>query len=550
MPTSTWKGQVITALVGSSAVLALVGYFAFNTATQTVPAPGGTLVEGLAGSPTNLNPLLAPLYGVDQDFIPLLFNGLTKVTGKGDILPDLAESWTISPDGRSYAFQLRKDIKWHDGAPFTAEDVIYTVRVLQHPDYPGPPDLARLWRNVAAEQDGDFAVKFTLKDTFTPFLEYTSIPLLPAHLLAAIPVKELGTAQFNAQPVGTGMYRIKEVSAKNIILEANPNYHGARPFLARLQFKFYINGNAALNALAQGEVMAVGGLSPGDLPKLRENPRLAIYSSPLSGYAVIFLNLKMPFFQDRLVRQALIYAIDRQKLIDVILGGQGQKADSPILPSSWAYNPRVKRYDYNPEQARALLDKAGWKVTNGVREKDGIKLEFTLRTNDDGIRTRLIQEVSRELTAVGVKVDPQVSPAAELVREFLVPRRFDALLYMWANLPSDPDPYEMWHSSQTGEDGLNFCFFANRQADELLENARRTLDRTERARMYQEFQDIFAAEAPAILLYYPMHSYAVNKEVKGVQVGPLTSPSDRFRQLDQWYIATQKKILTEKVKVR
>jgi peptide/nickel transport system substrate-binding protein len=280
---------------------------------------------------------------------------------------------------------------------------------------------------------------------------------------------------------------------------------------------------------------------------VREEKYLDLYTARLSGYTLIFLNLDLPIFKDKEVRQALLWGIDRQGIIDRILDGQGIVAHTPIMPDSWAYNPDVHHYTYDPGKAAQLLTEAGW-VDNdhdGVREKDQVRLEFNLLTNKDPLRRQIIEEIARQLWQVGVRVVPVVEDSAWVVDEALRPRNFDALLFSWGNLPSDPDPYLMWHSTQIGGEGQNYGGLNDVDIDQLLEQGRQSTDQAERTELYRDFQDLFADEVPALLLYYPVYNYAVDEMVNGVQLSPLVDPSDRFRTISQWYIKTRRMVVSQ-----
>ncbi len=234
-------------------------------------------------------------------------------------------------------------------------------------------------------------------------------------------------------------------------------------------------------------------------------------------------------------------------MVDDILGGQGVVAASPIMPFSWAYDPGVRRSAYDPDRSRALLDEAGWRDEDGdgIREKDGEPLRLSLLTNDDEVRVRILEAVVESWEDVGVNVLPQTTNISTLVRDFLKPRRFDAVLFGWSNLPGDPDPFPLWHSSQTGVEGQNYCGYANGEVDRLLEEGRRIHDREEREEMYLQFQQIFAEEVPALLLFYPIYNYAVDSRVQGVQVGPMIDSGGRFYSVSDWYIKTRRMLVTE-----
>jgi peptide/nickel transport system substrate-binding protein len=536
------RWQVIIAIAGVALVVALLWYVAYTTTTVIVPDSGGTYVEGVAGRPSYINPLLCQFNQVDTDLVALIFTGLTDLNERGEIAPSLARAWDISDGGLVYTFYLRRDVLWHDGEPFTADDVLFTVGAMQDQDYQGPPDLSELWRTVVAEKINDYTITFTLQAPLATFLDYTTIGVLPEHVLSSVPASELPSDQFSVRPVGTGMFKIAEVSGDYVILEANPDYHGEKPLLSKIEFKFYPDYQSVFTAYQQGEVEGISEVLPEDLPRVREAEYLDLYTARLSGYTLVFLNLDLPIFEKKEVRQALLWGIDRQRILDQILDGQGVVAHSPIMPDSWAYNYDVAQYPYNPDKAADLLTEAGWVDENhdGVREKEGVRLEFTLLTNKDPVRRELIEEIARQLWEIGVRVVPIVEDSAWVVNEALRPRDFDSLLFSWGNLPSDPDPYLMWHSTQIGGDGQNYSGLNNIDIDQLLEQGRQSTDESERAQLYRDFQDLFADEVPSLLLYYPVYNYAVDEMVNGVQLSPMMDPSDRFRTVSQWYIKTRR----------
>jgi len=540
--------QVIIAFVAIVLLGAAMVYLAFNIATVTVPDYGGIYREGIVGNPNAINPVLSQSNPVDQDLVGLIFTGLTRNDEKGEIVPDLADRWEISEDGTIYTFFLRRDVVWHDGAPLTASDVVYTISVIQNPNFQGAPYLTDLWRNVVVEQVDAYTVRFTLREAFAPFLDYTTLGILPAHILGNVPVETLAEHKFNAEPVGTGPFRVEESSVQHVSLVANPDFYRSRPYIAGLDLVFYPNDVAAFQAHQRRETMGIARVYPEYLQSVRDDKSLSLYSAPLAGYNLIYLNLDRGIFQDRAVRQAMMWALDRQKLVDDALGGQGIVIDSPILPNSWAYEPNVQRYKHDPRKARTMLEEAGWTDADGdgVREKGSLKLEFALATNeDDPTRVRMIQAVADQLQAVGIRAMPRTVGWEELVGQMLRLRRFDAVLSGWQNLPPDPDPYPYWHSSQANEDGLNFANYINQEVDLLLQDARSTNDRERRVELYRRFQEIFGQEVPSLLLYQPVYNYAVDESVHNVQIGPLYNASQRLNTVSRWYIATQRMLYSE-----
>lgn len=540
--------QVVVALLTIALLLVVTGYAAFSVTTVRVPKAGGTYVEGVAGNPHTINPILCQSNPVDGDLASLIFTGLTQVNEKGEILPDLARNWEITREGTAYTFHLREDVRWHDGAPFTADDVVFTINTIKNPDFHGAPSLSEMWRTVVVEKVDTHTVRFVLREPFAPFIDYTTVGILPAHILGNLSVEALEESKFNASPVGTGPFKIGEVSARRVLLLANEDFYRPRPYLERLEFVFYPDAPSVFEARGRGEIDGIARVLPQHLEPIRQDDTLNLYSAPLSGYNMVFLNLDRVIFQERAVRQAMMWALDRQALVDDVLKGQGIVIHSPILPRSWAYYDEVLKYERNPQKAIAILEEDHWfdDDEDGVRERGDLTLEFEIATNeDDPTRVALIEAISEQLAAVGIRAIPRTVSWEDLVGQSLRLRRFDAVLSGWQNLPPDPDPYPYWHSSQVDEEGLNFSRYMSEEADAILAQARATTDKEQRVALYGEFQELFARDVPSLLLYQPVYNYAVDTRVNDVQMGPMFDASDRFRTIDRWYIETERMLYSE-----
>ncbi len=549
------RWQILLVLIGVVLVAILLTYLAVNYTTVLRPGHGGTYVEGVAGFPRYLNPLLSDYNDVDRDICALMFNGLTRLNEYGEIEPDLAQSWEVSPDGLSYTFRLRPNIRWHDGAPLTADDVVFTIGLLQDPGFPGPPALgADLWRIVRVEKVDRYTVRLTLPGpyVYAPFLDYTTFGILPAHVLDGMRAADLPSADFNLKPIGSGPFRLAEVEVKDetivsLVLEQDPGHAGERPYLDRIQFRFYPSHQAILDAYEAGEVEGIGRIMVADLPRARTFPALSLYSAPLAEHGVVILNLNradLPFFQEREVRQALLLALDRQRIVDQVLGGQALVAHSPLIPGTWAYKEDVAHYEYDPEKAGELLDGAGWVMGrgDGVRHKGDRPLAFRLLAASEPERTGLAYMLAEQWAAVGISATVVTASPAE-VYETLVNRNFDAIL-VHLLLPGDPDPYPLWHETQT-ESGQNYAGLKHRRISEIIEQARTTLNREKRLELYDEFQTVFAEEVPALILYVPIYTYGVDERIHNVQIGPLMYPSDRFRTVSDWWIVPHRVFVSE-----
>lgn len=549
-----WQGSL--AFLGIALILIILFQMASTAPaeviTSTMPIAGGTYIEGILGYSEKINPILGPAMvsanQVDQDLGVLVFDGLAVLDETGRVSPSLATGWEKSEDGSVYEFHLRHDVVWHDGAPFTAEDVAFTVQALQDPNFQGDPSLSELWRNVTVEQLDNYTVRFTLEEPFPSFLQYTTIGLLPAHLLSNVAAAELPSHDFSTRnPIGTGMFKVESVSPDRVVLVSNPNYWRAKPYLERIEFWFYADWEGLLEDYERGAIQGFHPPNLQDLAALVGIPSIQLYSAESAGFGLVYLNLgreSLPFFQAKEVRQALLYAVDREALIAQVLSGQGLVAHSPILPTTWAYDASVRQYGYDPERAIGLLDASGWMDSDGdlIRDKDGVELAFTLLVSDDATMVRMAQEIARQWRVVGVDVTIR-SVSSESAIYFVRNRNFDSALVEIA-LTGDADPYPLWHSTQA-EDGQNFAGFANPEADAVMEEARLTTDPERRRELYYQFQQVFTDEVPSLLIYYPIYTYAVDIQVRDVQLSPMLHTSDRFRNIEAWYMKTEEIVVTE-----
>ncbi len=544
------RWQILLILLGVVLVGILLTYLAINYTTVLRPGHGGTYVEGIAGFPHYLNPLLSGYNEADRDICALMFSGLTRLNEYGEVEPDLARGWEVTPDGLTYTFYLRSNTQWHDGTPLTADDVLFTIGLLQDPNFLGPPDLGSdIWRTVTTEKIDRYTVRFTLSNPLAPFLDYTTVGILPAHLLRGMQAVGLPYAEFNLNPVGSGPFQLEELEIEAetitaVVLKQFPHYYMTRPYLDRIQFRFYPSYQKAFNAYEAEEVEGIGGITADDLPRARDS----LFSAPVAEYGLVFLNLRrsdLPFFQETEVRQALLYALDRQQIIDSVLKGQALIAHSPLIPDTWAYKNNIPHYEHDPDAANELLDEAGWvrrEANDGVRHKKGQRLAFTLLTSSEPERIGVAQRIAEQWTAIGVTVTVKTASSLD-VREALEKHDFEAILVHLA-LPGDPDPYPFWHETQV-ENGQNYAGFIHRHTSEIIEQARVITNRERRRKLYYEFQEIFAQEVPALLLYVPVYTYGVDERIHDLQLGPLARPSDRFRTISRWWIVPHRVFVSE-----
>ena len=495
-----------------------------NTENRAVkePAYGDIIVHGDIGDASNLIPLLAS-DKPSHDIAGLVYNGLVKYDKNMNTVGDLAESWDISANGLIITFRLRKGVLWHDGRPFTAADVLYTYQVTIDPKTPTAyaGDFLKVKK---AEVLDDYTFRVTYDQPFAPALISWGSSILPKHLLAGIDITK---SPLTRHPIGTGPYKFKEwVAGQKIVLVANSNYFEGRPYIDGYITRI-IPDMATLFLELRGEGIDISGLSPLQFTRQTENKlfrtKFNKYRYLSFAYTYLGYNLKNPLFTDKRVRQAMSYAINKEEIISGVLLGLGKPATGPFKPETWAYNGNVKTYNFNPQKARELLKEAGWQDINGdgVLEKDGKPFVFELVTNQGNeTRQKCAEIIQRQLAEVGITVKIRILEWAAFVNDFINKRRFDAVLMGWT-IPPDPDAYDVWHSSKTSPEELNFISYKNSEADELLEKGRNTFDQKERKKYYDRFQEILAEDQPYTFLYVPDALIIINKRFRGIEPAPI-----------------------------
>ncbi len=485
------------------------------------PEFGDTFIEASIGDASTLLPVLAS-DTASRDVTSLVYNGLVRYDKNLEIEGELAESWDIAPDNLTITFHLRRNVAWHDGQPFTAADVKFTYDLYIDPKT--PTAYAEAFKQVTRVETPDpYTFVAHYAKPYAPALLSWATAVHPRHLLEG---QDITKSPLARKPVGTGPYRFGEWSSgEKIVLEANPDYFEGQPYIKRVVYRIIPDISTQFLELQTGSLDFMG-LSPLQFDRQTDTPAFRRLYNKFRylnfGYTYLGYNLKRPLFQDRRVRQALAYAINKQEIIDGVLLGYGAVATGPYKPDTWVYNPHVRRYDYNPEKARQLLAEAGWRDSdgNGVLDRDGVELAFTIITNQgNDLRSKTGEIIQRRFQEVGVDVKLRVIEWATFLKEFINPGNFDATILGWTGGP-EPDQYNVWHSSKTGPQELNFIGFKNAEVDRLLEAGRRVFDQHERKGYYDRFQEILAEEQPYTFLYIGEALPAVSKRFRGVEPAP------------------------------
>jgi len=529
-----------------------IGAKFLNDRMESVPADGGEYIEASVGNPRFVNPVLASTNDADLDLVKLIFSGLMRTDSKGAIVPDLAASYEISEDGKTYTFHLRENIQWHDGGSFSSKDVVATAGYIKDPDWKSP--LAASLKNVSVEAPNDRTVKFVLNEPFAPFLSLLTFGILPEHLWSDVRADNSARAELNIKPIGTGPFKFKSFTKDKkgaihtYILTRNQDFYAQKTHLDTFAFRFYEDFGSALDALSSHKVDGLSFLPleyHDTAVKLRSSNA---YALRLPQYTAVFLNQKHnSTLRSKEVRQALAMATDREAVRTSTGRTDSLLVNGPILSGFVGFHPDVKKIDFNPGAAAALLEKAGWMLgENGFRQKKSIDdkkkpvelpLVITITTVDAKEYVAAANAVKKSWEAIGIKTEMDLVPSARIQKDKIRTRDYDAIIY-GEILGIDPDPYPFWHSSQGDASGLNLASYSNRRVDELLEKARGATQQDARAPMYREFQDILADEIPAIFLYSPNYTYLVGKKIKGVGTEAIFTPADRLTDAAAWYQKT------------
>lgn len=539
-------------LVGTTIVLLIAVNYSF---TIKVPAQGGTVVEGVLNTPAHINPLLATSEvgtEADRDLTALIYSGLLRSDGNNGFIPDLAESYEVSDNGLTYTFVLKPKLEWHDGKEITASDIVFTIKTAQDGRIKSPKRAS--WDGVGVEQVDDLTVRFTLKKPYAPFLENATIGILPEHIWKTIDYNRFDTNKYNREPIGSGPYKFASMETVtkdgdkipvSYTLKSFNSFALGKPHITKIKFVFFRSEEALVQAVKAGSVGAINSISPDSARKL-EALDYNVERTPLPRVLAVFFNqTEQPIFADPAVRKALTLAVDKKVIIEKALSGYGVILDSPLPPGTVGYDiaNTEKSYEENLLSARAVLEKAGWSFASSTNlwtkkiKKETQTLAFELATSEATELKIVAGELKTSWEALGVPVTVRVFATGDLKETIVRPRKFEALFFGQV-LGLGGDPYPFWHSSQRLDPGLNIAGYANTKVDKILDDARTETDTLDRAKLYQSFSNEIVKDTPAIFMYAPEFLYVFPKNVNGLSLGIITTASERFLNIHEWYINT------------
>lgn len=511
-------------------------------ATVPKPARGGTAVEALIGQATVLNPLFETNEST-RDVDSLIYQGLTAVDGQQNVVGVLASDWTVSADHLTYTFTVRDGVKWADGQPFGADDVLFTFHVLQDLEYqqPGASD----WRQVGVAAGGPGQVVFTLRAPDASFPVSLRVGIIPKHIFSGMAPAQIEESPYSGvRAFGTGPFKVGSINQLAITLDRNP-LASPQPYLDHLVLRTYpaTDPQLAVRAVLTGAADLVGGIQPQEVDTLTSRTDITVQEGRMFTNSFVTFNPDgdgKTFFSDPKVRQALVQAVDRQKIVGEVFAGRADPDPSPIPTADWAYSAAAGNvHPFDAVASAKALDAAGWLLdpSSKLRAKNNVSFKVTLVAADSYPNVQTAQAVAGQLASIGVEVDVKPIPASQLLSDYLLTRKYQMALVS-IDLGPDPDQYSLWHSG-IDPGALNFAYSRGwGLIDKDLEDGRYALEPSSRLAAYIDFQMLMADAAPAIFLYAGRYEYAVSQRVHGVHFNKAIEPFERFQYVTDWYVNT------------
>jgi peptide/nickel transport system substrate-binding protein len=527
-----------------------------NLFTTPVPILGGELKEGVVGSARFINPVLA-VSDSDRDLTTLIYSGLTRTLPDGTIIPDLAESYNITDDGKTYDFILKKNLTFHDGKPVTASDVEYTIQKIQDPAIKSPKRPN--WDGVVVEKVSEEEIKFHLKQVYAPFLLNTTIGILPKHIWKDATPDEFPLSLFNFEPVGSGPYMVSGIDRNTAglplayTLTPFSKYALGTPHIKTISFSFFPNEQSLFDAYTKKSIDSIHSVNPEKLETLKRSDTHIETATLPRIFAVFFNQNEAPLFTDSNIRKALDLVTPKQEIVNTVFNGYGTVNNGPLPPEIATSTTQTSQTklpdDIILNNARALLAKSGWvynetthvleKTVKTKKQTEVQKLSFSISTGDAPELKKTAELLKTAWEKLGAVVDVKVFEQGDLNQNVIRPRKYDTLLFGEV-VGRDLDLYAFWHSSQRNDPGLNVAMYTNSKTDKLLEVARTLESDSDRIEKYQEFSLELTKETPAIFLYSPQFIYLVPNTINGLTLSNITIPSERFANIYEWYIDTER----------
>lgn len=502
---------------------------------------GGVLNYGEYGRPATLDPLTGNEM-ISLRITELIFNGLVGINEKQEIVPELAERWEVSDDGRRYTFFLRKDVLWHpkkgeDPKPFTADDVIFTHRIMMHPKTITPLKVRYEFIEKVSKID-QYTVTFVLKRPILNALAKFSFKIIPAH---GPNNPEFLTREdpFAHNPIGTGPYMLDRITSdREIVLVANENYFKARPHIDRFIAKPFADQNIMTQALMFNAIDMIVLVNPRDIPEIQGDKRFILQPYNALSYSFFGYNMRNPLLADKRVRKAFTHALNRQEMLNSFFNGQGTIISGPFAPGSWAYNLDVLPLSYDPGKSKELLTEAGFSQgSDGIMEKEGEKLSLTLKVpieKESEAVKRVVLAFKNYLMKIGVDIRVEFKEWLSWKEDVFLKHDFDIIFASWV-FDDSADISSLFHSSEIGQWKNNFGGYSNTEVDGLIVESKLTLDHEKRRTINRKLHALLAEENPYTFLWTLTNYAAYHKKVRRVAIHPYKF----FSFADEWFIPGQ-----------
>lgn len=527
-----------------------------------IPAEGGKISEGIVGMPTLVNPVLA-ITDADKDLTSLVYSGLMRKDENGILIPDLAESYTVSPDGTTYTFIIRKDARFHNGDEVTADDVIFTIDKIKNSAIKSP--RVANWEGVMVSKNDETTVTFSLSAPYISFMDNTTIGILPSKVWDNVDDRDFAISPLNIKAIGSGPYKIKSVSKNKdgipvrYELERFRKFVSGTPYIKNLSIISFSSEKELVKALIAGSIDQAGGISPSNVVNIKEN-KFKINTATLPRIFGLFINSnKNKIFTDSNVVRAFDLALNRQDIIDQVLSGYGDTIHNPIPETLKGED--IKEYEFSIDKANEILEKNGWilredgfrykggtsvvektktvkgkKVTEKVKVNNGeeIKLAFSITTGDTPELRKTSLIIKEQFKKIGADVNTDKVYESGQLNQLIKDRDYETLLFGQI-VNHESDLYSFWHSSQRVSPGLNIAMYSNSKVDTLLESIQKSLNQEDRIKKYQELEKEFDNNIPALLIYSPKYIYITSTELGDLNLNTIITPADRFSSIHNWY---------------
>lgn len=515
-----WSLFIISAILFFSAVVVYNSRFLIS-----IPTYGGTIQEGIIGTPRFINPVLATS-DQDKDLTALIYAGIARKDNQGHTSLDMAETVVESDDKLHYTVTLKKGAMFHDGTHVTSDDIIYTVSLIQNPALKSPHRIE--WEGVTIEKVSDAVLTFSLKKPFPLFMDTLTVGILPKHVWKNLSEDQISLSDYNLHAIGSGPFKITNITTNSGIpdtftLTSHIKYTLGRPYIDTIIISTYLNEKYLLKAFENGDISRVYGISPDKIDSLKVS-KDSVHTSLLPRtFAVFFNPNKATILSDKNVRAALQMSINKQAIVDEVLHKYGKVINDPY-PFDEDITPTI----YDVDKAKALL------ATNKTIKKASSSLEITLATANTDEMKKVAEMIKADWEKIGVHTTLTIYEVSDLNQSVIKDRDFQALLF--GTITQSPsDLYAFWHSSQRTYPGLNISNYVSKKLDTNLETLRESEDELERISAYDEVKKEFADEVPGIFLFAPSLIYITNDSV----ISPLPfysfDNSSRFSLIENWY---------------